>query len=310
MAIALRTAICLLSIVIALAAAFFHIFGIYLLKKVNMQRGSKQSFLIHLNVLEICLSVSQSVIVALSIFISEESGTTFKVYDVFLVIHTSGFVIICSLFIILLTFDRFLEVWLNIKYEVYITSAITKTLVFGSYFVGFVTLMVVLLLKFTTNIDPMIIFHSFVFRILMSFIVVHYVVTYVYIFYKLRNHRKVAPCESRTKTERTKAIQAKKNKQLRMTMFAPFWIILTFFIFVFIPEIILKILFYVYKFNKFTSPIYPLTFILFSFGSITDVCIYTYMLHPVRRKFIAMVRRRKRRTQRIQSTAVSTTEQF
>lgn len=275
----LRTTICGIVIGFSLFCSILHLLGIHLLTRTRSLRVNQQTYLIHLSILEIIISLNQSIFLGISIFITSNTGLYFETYEIFVMIQTCGNIFTWVGLLFLLTLDRFLEVWLNIKYEVYITAVFTKKLVSICYLVGFLCLLASLLVKFLTQWDPNVFMQKYAFRIMLSLMIVMFVSMYAYMYRKLRQPIK------RKQTKR----RLKKRKTLRLTAFIPFWIIITFFLFVCLPASVLNALFYESAINKFTSPYYPLVFLLLAVGNATDFLIYVFLIPAIRKKFIKLL---------------------
>ena len=111
-------------------AILLHVLGLYLLHKPNSLEVNQKLYLIQMSILEILLIVCQNITIYLKIFVK---NTVFHEYAS-LVSYAVG--LSWNNVLIMLTFDRFLQVYLNIKYVLYITERKTKIIIFFCYLVG------------------------------------------------------------------------------------------------------------------------------------------------------------------------------
>lgn len=273
----LRTLLCGVCVVLYTVIVVLHCIGVYLLWKLRSVRLNQYVFLINLSTVEIFAAINHSTYVMLSDFVVTENGLIYKVFDACRLVQVSGIAITWSVMFLFLTFDRFLAVRLNLKYEIYITSRLTKRIVFLSYLVGFLSVLTAILMKIDGTIDPGPVFKKYVLRTGIFAVMGVALCTYIYIYIKYRQTRK-RKCQ----------VQRKQRNVFKLTNFIPFWILVTFFLFLGLPEFIMQVLFTKYNINVFTSAYYPMFYIIFSFGFAADFFIYVFLIPQIRRRMLKM----------------------
>ena len=104
------------------------------------------------------------------------------------------------------------------------------------------------------------------------------IAAYSYIYKVLRRSRKL------TRTMRT-----------RTGTFVPFWIVVTYIIFICGPQAIVVVLFYHMKIPKVGHPMYPIGAVLFVVGFLSDVIIYIFLNERLRRNLVKLFKTGQKR---------------
>ena len=185
--------------------------------------------------------------------------------------------------LIALTVDRFLEVWLNIKYELYITTKTTKIVLFISYLVGTCIFLVLVVLKlklneinhYKTSVKLCL------YPVYGALTIGAFSCTYLYIYYRLRaarNHPGVRSAGVREK---------------RRNHFIPLWIIISFIVFMAIPYSAYVIIFSIMEIDTRKSNALPVIKIFLLLNFTADALIYTCFHRSLRNKFLQLIRWRR-----------------
>lgn len=256
-------------------AVSLHTIGIYLLSKDRTSRHNQGRYLTHLSLTEIILTLNQQVFVHVSCT-DLNNFTNRTTYDISTIFQTCCVIPLWIYLLVLLTYDRFLEIWLNIKYNMYITEQVTKALIYTGYVLVVIIASTAISLKCFYNMNPLRLIHRTIYPILSGITILSFFIVYAYIFKKVIKRNKICSIDL-----------YKRNYSIpkRLSCFVPFWIVVSFVSFTVVPEIVLAVVFYGYKLNKFESPYYPLLFIVLTIGVITDALIYIFMNGALRRRF-------------------------
>ena len=250
-------------------AILLHALGLYLLHKPNSLEVNQKLYLIQMSILEILLIVCQNITIYSKIFVK---NTLFHEYAS-LISYAVG--LSWNNVLIMLTFDRFLQVYLNIKYMLYITERKTKIIIFFCYLVGicFGLLLTVLNVMLYSGAGIM---RSYFYPMYGTILVIIFLVTYLYIYKRIRVVRI---------TQRVQSTNHRRNRQ-RRGIFVPFWIMFTFIIFILVPGTIFVFVFDTLKYEKYMPYIWRL---FWSIGFISDALIYIIFNEPMRKIFLRLI---------------------
>ena len=291
MGIALQVQCLLFSIPAAL-----HLFAIYVLhlaRYTNLQQ-SQRFYLIN-------LSLSEFLICFLGIWkrISKIYGwSDEKTYIRYV---QAGIATFAYYFVMIaLTLDRFFEVFLNIRYPLFFTLTKTKIIV-GIVWAMSAFFTVMLCVMNTTNPEvpnEILTYFYFVFGIIC---VVVSIFTYSYIMKKIYTNKvgNIVPRESTGSSTDQAVAHAKQKKRLIQSMYLPFLLLVTFVIFVVVPEIV----YFVYDLLQLNMSDSVSTTLTTSYFLAYTSDVFIYILGS---KYIRFVILRKARSQRISITGTST----
>ena len=178
------------------------------------------------------------------------------------------------LVIISLTCDRFLRVYLNIKYPLYWSNQ--KTIKMLSSFLVLDTVLFVIF--FVT--DSKLFLDTWMFQIFDFLFIAVAMITYTYIFYKIQRNRRQVSADS------NKTARIAKGKEF----FSIFFLVMTFFIFSVVPDLV----YWYHIFNDVqlfgTWKEMVLTF-SYSTSYTVDFFIYTFYSEPVRQRLRSLIRK-------------------
>ena len=294
-------------------SVLLHSIGIYLLF-CKRHRRNQDIILIHLSISEIGINIFD-----ITQNIMTRSQNNKRVVSYLIVINCSFFVIPFLLIVILLTVDRFLEVFLNIKYQIYFNKSKTVILLLSGWGIGLFTGVPLIWMKWRYDTKVRHIIYRVMFPLYESIFLIIATCTYTYIYKKYRESLRHRPSLGRItslvvepwKTEgilgsggskgntdcsnnkkrtiifwrkrilpicQTKGSNGKKQKTekriniKKKNLFAPSLIIITFVLFVIVPDILNLFLFYVFKNNG--SPLLSnILLCLYGIGFIADALI-------------------------------------
>lgn len=253
---------------------FLHALGIYLLTKPNTLPSNQKLYLINISAAEIAIQIFQTVMLNVMKYPPIYNELTMFQY------YFNCLVWICILN--LLTIDRFLAIFLNIKYNLYLTKKNTSRAIKTTWFFGGAAYITAVVLQKVLNYDSLKFLHQRLAPLFMILTIIIFSITYIYIYIKLLKINKYVGRSKNSENNNGNSNQINCNQRNRRHCI-PFLIVFTFIIFIIIPEATVIALFYVYNFDKYASDWFPLILITHSLGFITDAAVYIF-LHPSNRK--------------------------
>ena len=240
-------------------------------------------------ILIIALSLTETGIVLVSTLresVFQASGSTAN--NVGLCLENYLNIVLSNMYYLIMfsiTFDRFFEIRLNIKYHLYWDEMKTKKLIKITFLLLNTTFVIYLVcfyifLKFHGNLPRQIyeIYYLCFVPVIDTLFVTATVLVYFYIFSKLYKNRKRQNSLRKQVMDHSKiGFQYTNLNRFRV----PFWIILTFIFFLVVPDSMLVVTIISPKLDEHLHLVY---FILYRIGYIVDPIIYLYSLHVLRLK--------------------------
>ena len=213
-----------------------HILGLFLLYKCQRSYADNSSQFYFLT----CLSASEVVFLLVGVIqklvalnLGADSSAAFWILAVQYVNLTWPI----YMTMILMTFDRFFQVFLNIKYPLYWNPLYTKRLLIGTWLVAFIMSLPVFLCITPQNLEYFCFVYYYSFMEIFFF--VESLCVYGYIFRKIKhNHVRPAPT-SKTIDESSQTAIGNTNlasKPKHGGFYVPGFIVLSFFIFLTVPD--------------------------------------------------------------------------
>ena len=263
-----------------------HITGLVLLSKEEKRNinGNQKYLLIALSITELAF-VPPSVIHETIFYITgnrkNNIGLCASLYCI--IVNGSAYYFI----MFALTLDRFLELRLNIKYNLYWNKNRTKkTLILVCCMLN-VAWVVLLCIIFSYQ-EPglMLNIHEKIYLVLLSYLVpvvdIVFIISatsvYSYIFFKLYKNRKA----EQALIKQVRRNESNTNCTFKVKRYrVPFWIIITFMLFWIVPNILLRISFSYPVFHEYFLSVY---LGLYATGPIADAVIYISNLNIVKVK--------------------------
>ena len=198
-------------------------------------------------------------------------GSVFDKYSLF-VCSVAGLVW-CHVFI-MLTVDRFLRVYLNIKYPIYVTEKRVKVVIFLSYFLGICYLILLSLVGSSYWKEK--IWYSYVSPIYMTILILVFLFTNLYIYLKIRAGRS--------------SLQGQPtNQRQNIAIIAPFLIVATFFVLIVIPNGVLLALGQTSKLAYDNPYALQISSLLLFINFTVDALIYILIHNSIRNKFFRFI---------------------
>ena len=276
----------IIALLFGIIISIFDLTGLVLLKKVeDVNVNGNQKYLI------IALSLTELASILLSVIpecIFYASGSRTYIAGLYVTLYSMIVIPIIYYFIMFaITLDRFLELRLNIKYNLYLNENRTKkTLILVCCFVNIACLILLYIIlsyrqpTLVSNIHETIHknFYIYFTPVTDTIFVIFAMTVYSYIFYKLyNNRRKGEALMKQVKCNETAATNILTVNRYRV----PFRIILTFILFWIVPNIL-----------QLISNCHPgyhgyfhlASYVLYRIGYIADAVIYILNLNYVRVK--------------------------
>lgn len=252
----------IIPLILHVISILLHTLGIYLLRQQTLNTSNQIPLLLNLSIAEIFMSVFD-----FTYNILQHSNVDKNTTEYFYTIQCTCFVISYFLILIVLTLDRFFEVYLNITYPVYFSRKIVSRCLAVCWIIGFTLCFLLVMLRYTINIDSLRVVFLILFPTFESIFFTVAVFTYGYIFKKYRKANL-----SQVKGGSNTSLQRRTFK--RRKFFVPTLIIVTFFFFAIIPDQLHLFLFYLYDAGSNKALDAILT--LYVIGFICDALIYIF----------------------------------
>ena len=253
---------------------FTHIMALRVLinKKQRRLKGNQKMLLITLSVAELTYAVVNIGKLLCSLYNSINLNDAF-----FTLNFVAGFWMYWVI-MTLITIDRFLEIYLNIKYNILCSPKKTKTVLIIAIVISFLLLVPAFQVKKETLISFGILF---CYPILESFFIILASVTYLYIFKQVLRHRKIT-MKVQKQLRRNNRVTNPMHFGNRFKVFVPSLIIITFIFFMCIPNTIS-----LFILKGFVKPeLQGVVFILIPIGLVADPVIYIFSLKGISRSSI------------------------
>lgn len=256
--------------VFTIVPVVLHSIGIHLLRNVSSLCPIETLYLIHMSIAELVFCFWDAVLIVSHAFAPDSD---FYSYNQFLS-HGNGFA--WCFILIALTIDRFFRVFLNIKYDVYITKRKSEVILVLCHLIGFsiILLLLVLPVSFKAKQELVNIYLTTGIGALVFFVFFY---VYLYILGKI------------------KAVQRRNSLQNpiarnRKSHILPFLIVLFFFLFFMIPTAVAwTIKMYIRNIGCFDGLIYQIESTFYIIGLIMDAFLYIFLHKSLKQKFIRMI---------------------
>ena len=253
---------------------FTHIMALRVLinKKQRRLKGNQKMLLITLSVAELTYAVVNIGKLLCSLYNSINLNDAF-----FTLNFVAGFWMYWVI-MTLITIDRFLEIYLNIKYNILCSPKKTKTVLIIAIVISVLLLVPAFHVKKETLISFGILF---CYPMLESFFIILALVTYLHIFKQVQRHRK-STLKVQKQLRRNNRVITRMHFGNRFKVFVPSLIIITFIFFMCIPNTIS-----LFILKGFVKPeLQGVVFILIPIGLVADPVIYIFSLKGISRSSI------------------------
>ena len=287
-------------IILFSAASIFHGIGLYLLSHVKLSPtfGSNQRlYFINISICDILgcvLSIASTVV-------GEYAPVWSSKLNVLYIISICGMFIWYIGLMTLLTADRFLSVYLNIRYRTVCTSRRTKLVLLSLFFVSLVSTVICVIAGNHDRIERVILLYVWPFLDAVFLSVA--LLTYIHFFRKIRsNQRKESLTTSSFKREKKEQLISEKSKKikkkrfsikrgasLKRGFFTPTLLVANFIVFWLIPDQIFFWLSILGK-NKSEFALASAHILLnfYPFGILMDAIIYIFF----QREIVSMLKKK------------------
>ena len=287
-----------------LSTASIHLFGIYYLITISKVISRNQKlYLISLSASEVLLSLKHVLGTVITLaFPSQINSTWYEIIDI---VHFDGTWIINLSTMILLTLDRFAEVSLNLRYNIYITNMKTTIAIIFLWMIGIVTAILFVLLVKQYNVDYFDVSYRYIYPALDTAVVVNAVVVYTYIYIvRCRMNKSVPKFKKQTHQAENIPNENSMSPKIKRSFYAPIIIVITYLVFLYIPDVV--------HFSNFEKLNHNQSFkristVLYSINMICDACVYIFF-QPRFIRFMYLRWRKCRQIRQFQSDLNSTNQ--
>lgn len=247
---------------------FLHVFGLLLLwkiRRVSYYNRSQYVFLVNMSVAELVF-----VVLGLLMYVTSVTGYE-RISFKFTILQYIGGTLAYFSVMIFITLDRFLEVYLNIKYSLYWSWRYTRNLMVAIWFMSIALSVVGLVYPGLDKQQLYRLCYQYMFPLIEFCFILIAVLVYGYVFVKLRSN----PAHSVTH-------QSERGQSTRVTsgFFIPTLVIITFILFAVLPDLI-----YFHaqiEGRKLSDQTECIVYAMYLFAMATDALIYVMLSPPLR----------------------------
>ena len=261
-------------LILELLVILVHVIALRMLISVknNNVSGTQKLLLIVLCVTELTFTVS-------------DIGSTvlhflglFQFRNVIWMFSISSCIVMYIFVMILITVDRFMEIYLNIKYDIHWCTKKTKVVLAVALVMSLLSGIPAIMVGWREPCDVFKVFSLYVYPILEAVFVIVASFTYFYIIKQVRRHRKVSERIEKQLSENNKRPNQKPRNN-RFKIFVPTLIIITFMLFTIGPNII-KLCVFLDIIQKENEA--HIAYIFIAIGFIADPLIYILNMKSIR----------------------------
>jgi len=278
-----------------LLAITLHVFGCFIITTKLKYRRNQDRIILNLSIAEIgmaCSDVTQNILMMML-------PVNSKVVRYLTIMQCCVFVFPCFLVVTVLTLDRFLEVFLNIRYFCFVSTLKMQQTLVICWCCGFVLIAVLVPLASVVHYHHIAAtIFIYLFPITEGTFLVIAIFSYAYIYTKFRQLHKLPGIKTLEHKGEYKKIERRRHR-----VFAPFLIVLTFVAFVIIPDLANMMLFYVFKNGTNFHSNLLLTF--YALGFISDAVIYIFVQRHIKRHAVRTVMRFFPQTRRVSPISIN-----
>ena len=273
--------ILLSAIILDLVVVFVHVIAIRMLiiAKINNVRGSQRLLLLVLCVTELTFSILDINNKGLRLLEYTQYRHIWWMFSI------SSAVIMYIFVMTLITLDRFMDIYLNIKYDLHWYAKKTKILLTVAFVLSLLSGIPAVIVGLE---DPCKVFKFlslYVYPILEGVFVIIASLTYFYIIKQVQKHRKISK-KIKKQLRENHIIPFQKPSRNRFRIYVPTLIIITFILFTIGPNVIK----FFYFLNIIQSHyISHIAYLLIPVGFIADPLIYILNLKPVKTKLKQLI---------------------
>ena len=268
----------ILDITIFILTILIHSCGTYILvKHKSLIARNQRLYLISLSTSEILLSLNH--IVLDSAYLLTPLKRWVAVMEI---VHYDALWLINLTTIIVLTLDRFAEVFYNIKYDLYVTHRRTMQLVISLWILGTLTAVLFTVLYLIYAINYFDITYRYIYPILDTAVVLNALIVYTYIYFKIALHNKRIRHINIHRQDISLPHQLNTDQSNKQKFFVPILIVISFVVFIYIPDVIHFANMHILNEKKWFRRV---STFLYSLNMLSDAAIYIFLQRNIR-KFI------------------------
>ena len=272
----MRLGINILLTIVRFVAIILHSVGIYFLISSNRhdRNYTQQLYIINLSVTEIWFNVLWLLMLPLSKLFTISDSVSAIIKDVQHYVMICIYTMVAFVFyatMIFITLDRLVAVKLALKYRIYWNTKRAKYLVLGTWLVGCLLFLCILVIYESTGIEFNTPIHLYLYTPINFAFIILATFTYVFIF---RQYKKSVDMK-RTSSRRNKTFVVFYKSRF----YLPVIIILTFLLFVILPDLYLFIL---TPQSRKSETILSVCLVSYSISNISDGCLYIFLQSNIR----------------------------
>ena len=271
---------------INILAVLVHVAALLLLIKSTQHdiKGSQKYLFISLSITELSYCL-----ISIAYLWCKEYGVENSIRKYITIFRATAVLLMYYFIMIYITLDRFFTVHLNIKYEVYWSPLKTKRLIFFTSLVCIAVSLLVSVTWFQMHWNVTTFVNIYLYPPFMVVFIICAVITYSYIVKKIIANRKREDRLMKQITKNHKKLSPQIQQKSKSAIFVPTIVIVTFILFMVIPN-------FIYTIDKNISklPIHmvDINWFLFPLGFIVDAVVYIFSVKTLRNIFNKHIRKK------------------
>ena len=271
---------------INILAVLVHVAALLLLIKSTQHdiKGSQKYLFISLSITELSYCL-----ISIAYLWCKEYGVENSIRKYITIFRATAVLLMYYFIMIYIKLDRFFTVHLNIKYEVYWSPLKTKRLIFFTSLVCIAVSLLVSVTWFQMHWNVTTFVNIYLYSPFMVVFIICAVITYSYIVKKIIANRKREDRLMKQMTKNHKKLSPQIQQKPKSAIFVPTIVIVTFILFMVIPN-------FIYTIDKNTSklPVHmvDINWVLFPLGFIVDAVVYIFSVKTLRNIFNKHIRKK------------------
>ena len=271
---------------INILAVLVHVAALLLLIKSTQHdiKGSQKYLFISLSITELSYCL-----ISIAYLWCKEYGVENSIRKYITIFRATAVLLMYYFIMIYIKLDRFFTVHLNIKYEVYWSPLKTKRLIFFTSLVCIAVSLLVSVTWFQMHWNVTTFVNIYLYPLFMVVFIICAVITYSYIVKKIIANRKREDRLMKQMTKNHKKLSPQIQQKPKSAIFVPTIVIVTFILFMVIPN-------FIYTIDKNTSklPVHmvDINWVLFPLGFIVDAVVYIFSVKILRNIFNKHIRKK------------------
>ncbi|XP_057311188.1 galanin receptor type 1-like [Hydractinia symbiolongicarpus] len=253
----------------------FHSFGIYLLHQTKKSSPNKTQwlYLLNLSVAELVLCVTGASRRFFKFIHHKEIAMSITLYQ------WTGCLLVYFIAMIALTVDRFLAVYLNIRYQLHCTEMKTNIFIISTWVIS--TLFAVIINESFSEEEILNLTIMYLFPVCEGTFLLIAIFTYAYFYKKVRRNRIRHSVAVSSVTAGVSEGENRRQKQRNNGLYVPTLIVITFVFFVILPDQVFFVTTILHI--RISHLILNIMGVGYALGFILDAIIYVFLCSQVRR---------------------------